>query len=405
MTTTRTANALVAACYDRSCRPPTSGGTGGSSPLAGRRMRLQHVASKENAASIRKEGFRTDTPEWVKSFGNGVYFAFHGDEKSRKFYQRQGPGRTPRTSEVIRAEGILDNPAEFSIRTHSEFRNQAADLLGGKAAVKAKAQRMYDDLQEQAQTIFKEELGDEYEKVNYVREGKAVEDAFFWDITVERYDRAIARFREETGLNDLHDLGHLKNIAQNDDIWVKKPQASDVHSDESQILGNMLRDEGYDGLIINTRNWAGVGGEQVVVFDPKKVSIVASCHSRACAPPPVGRGGSDRLVKKVRSVLTDDLRKAPYKGSCNPMTGHCYVAAEALYHAMGGRAAGLTPHQITHEGSPHWFLKTKEGRVIDPTADQFKTPVPYEKARGKGFLTRQPSKRAREVLRRVSLDS
>lgn len=119
----------------------------------------------------------------------------------------------------------------------------------------------------------------------------------------------------------------------------------------------------------------------------------------------MGKGGSDRLVGKVRSVLTDDLRKAPYKGSCNPMTGHCYVASEALYHALGGKEAGWTPHNITHEGSPHWFLKHKDGAIIDPTADQFKTPVPYEKARGKGFLTRQPSKRAQEVLRRITIDS
>lgn len=297
----RSPSALVAACHEASCRPPTSGGTGGSSPLSGRRMLLQHVASRENAASIRQQGFRTDTPAWVKSFGNGVYFAYAGDEKSRKFYQRQGSGRTPQTSEVMRATGVLDNPAEFRIKTHSDFRNQAADLLGGRAAVKAKAQRMYDDYQEQARQIFKEELGDEFGKLNYVREGNFMEDAFFWDITPERYDKAIARFKTETGLDSLYDLGHYKNIAQNDDVWAKKPQASDVHSQESQVLGNMLRDEGYDGLIIRTNNWAGVGGDQVVVFDPKKVSLVAAaallkdfaCHTAECRPPTAGgTGGS-----------------------------------------------------------------------------------------------------------------
>lgn len=127
-----------------------------------------------------------------------------------------------------------------------------------------------------------------------------------------------------------------------------------------------------------------------------------ACHDASCAPPPVGTGGSS-TVGKIRSVLTDDLRRAPWKGCENPMAGHCYTASEALYHAMGGKAAGLTPMQINHEGAPHWFLKTKDGGIIDPTADQFKTPVPYEKAKGKGFLTRQPSKRARTILERAGL--
>lgn len=131
-------------------------------------------------------------------------------------------------------------------------------------------------------------------------------------------------------------------------------------------------------------------------------SLSASSQPRVPAGSP--RGGQwTSTVKKVRSVLTDDLRKVPYKGACNPMTGHCYVASEALYHALGGKEAGWTPHNITHEGSPHWFLKHKDGAIIDPTADQFKTPVPYAKAKGKGFLTKQPSKRAKEVLRRAGL--
>ena len=43
------------------------------------------------------------------------------------------------------------------------------------------------------------------------------------------------------------------------------------------------------------------------------------------------------LVKKLQSHLTDDLRRPPYKGSSNPLTGHCYVASEALYHLLGSR--------------------------------------------------------------------
>ena len=56
---------------------------------------------------------------------------------------------------------------------------------------------------------------------------------------------------------------------------------------------------------------------------------------------------------------------------------------------------------IRHEDTPHWFLMSPDGEVVDPTAGQFSTPVPYDQARGKGFLTKQPSKRARVVIGRI----
>jgi len=79
------------------------------------------------------------------------------------------------------------------------------------------------------------------------------------------------------------------------------------------------------------------------------------------------------------------------------MAGHCYVASEALYHLI----PGTCPQFIWHEGSPHWFLRDTGGAVLDATADQFSTSVPYEKAKGKGFLTKSPSKRAKTVIKRV----
>lgn len=108
------------------------------------------------------------------------------------------------------------------------------------------------------------------------------------------------------------------------------------------------------------------------------------------------------LVEDVRDALTPDLRKKEYQDNPNPMAGHCYVASEAVYHTVGGKAAGWKPMSIQHEGGPHWYLKNDErGIIVDPTADQFKTPVPYDEGRGTGFLTRQPSKRAKVVLDRL----
>lgn len=105
-----------------------------------------------------------------------------------------------------------------------------------------------------------------------------------------------------------------------------------------------------------------------------------------------------QLVKAVENALTDDLRRAPWKGSANEKAGHCYVACESLFHLSGKT---LKPYFVRHEGSPHWFLRTQDGKIIDPTFEQFSTPVPYAKGIGKGFLTKEPSKRAQTVIDRV----
>ena len=111
--------------------------------------------------------------------------------------------------------------------------------------------------------------------------------------------------------------------------------------------------------------------------------------------------GGDGLLRAVQGALSDDLRRAPWKGSSNPFAGHCYVASEALYHLMGGSRSGFSPTFVRHEDAPHWFLRGKDGRVLDPTAGQFRTPVPYSKGVGKGFLTKAPSRRAQVVIDRV----
>lgn len=74
--------------------------------------------------------------------------------------------------------------------------------------------------------------------------------------------------------------------------------------------------------------------------------------------------------------------------------GNCYVTSEALYHLLGGKESGWKPMNMKHEGESHWFLKHKSGLILDATASQFKKKPDYQKARGRGFLTKQPSLRA-----------
>jgi hypothetical protein len=108
------------------------------------------------------------------------------------------------------------------------------------------------------------------------------------------------------------------------------------------------------------------------------------------------------LYHQIQSILaaSPQLVRPRFRGT-HPLSGHCYHGSEALYHLLGGKAAGLTAMFVKHEGQPHWFLK-KNHEVIDLTAEQFQSLPPYHLARPIGFLTKQPSKRAKLVMEQLN---
>jgi hypothetical protein len=123
---------------------------------------------------------------------------------------------------------------------------------------------------------------------------------------------------------------------------------------------------------------------------------------------------TNRLIEQVQGVLSHDLLSGNYaKVKRDSFTeGHCYASSEAMFHMMGGAHAGLSACVASFEKNgekmTHWWLKNKDGEIIDPTADQFyavgATP-PYEAGHATGFLTKAPSKRAQEIIKRLTGDS
>lgn len=112
----------------------------------------------------------------------------------------------------------------------------------------------------------------------------------------------------------------------------------------------------------------------------------------------------ERVVRNVQKCLTSDLLKPEYLAIKNRhrLEGHCYVAAEVVYHLLGGKKAGLTAVVARlPEGGTHWWVKTADGTIIDPTKEQFREErIPYELGKPTGFLTRLPSKRTKIVIGR-----
>lgn len=111
----------------------------------------------------------------------------------------------------------------------------------------------------------------------------------------------------------------------------------------------------------------------------------------------------DGLVARVRANLTDDLLKPDQRKRerRTQSAGHCYIASEAIWYLTDRK---LSVFHMTHESNSHWFLcDVATGRIVDATADQFVTVPPYGEARHSSFMTNEPSKRTRELLRRLEL--
>lgn len=278
---------------------------------------VQHIANQENAAAILKGGFSTDTPAWDRSFGGGVYLSEAGDAKSAKFYARQG-GRNWRTAQVIEGSVSLSNPLHIEAKEHSNFRAEVVRALGGTAVVRDLAQAKYDHTVAVTKKIVAEELGPDHgvdlthpESVYWVHYEDTPGTAPSVSQRVENASERIhQRIKEETGGSPTEN-GSWRYLAEGIEK-IAKPgvnTSSDNYSHYSELIGNLARDHGYDGIVINTNRWGGVGGQQIVVFDPSTIKVTGShpyartasaahlvealaCHDAACAPPPAGVGGS-----------------------------------------------------------------------------------------------------------------
>lgn len=101
------------------------------------------------------------------------------------------------------------------------------------------------------------------------------------------------------------------------------------------------------------------------------------------------------------------------------LRGNCYVASEALYHTTA-KQLGYRPYVMQWKGDTHWFLGRKSPNfqisgyhqhevfeILDPSVKQFTrcnkpTLEDYKTARCCGFLTAKPSKRARQLMKRMT---
>jgi len=94
-----------------------------------------------------------------------------------------------------------------------------------------------------------------------------------------------------------------------------------------------------------------------------------------------------RLHKALRSIGKSQLK-------------HSYIVSELVYHELSIKGYELFPFVMRLPGGgTHWFLKNKEGGIIDYTKDQYNYELDYSTAIRRSFLTKKPGKRTRLLLK------
>lgn len=115
------------------------------------------------------------------------------------------------------------------------------------------------------------------------------------------------------------------------------------------------------------------------------------------------------LIKAIQQSIYPQLLQVRFrKGNAgNPLFGHCYHSAEALYHLI--REAQLPEEWLAYRpcrgvdqnNIPHWWLQDERGNILDPTAGQYTSlgiDPPYESGRFRSFLTQHPSRKAQKLI-------
>lgn len=102
--------------------------------------------------------------------------------------------------------------------------------------------------------------------------------------------------------------------------------------------------------------------------------------------------------------LDPDLVDPSYHNALSPTAGFCYVMTEAFIHVFGWLDGPYRPATVRIGNDVHWYITHADGRILDPTADQYHVAVPYADGRRRWFCNgRNLSRRAKTLLQRAAL--
>lgn len=119
----------------------------------------------------------------------------------------------------------------------------------------------------------------------------------------------------------------------------------------------------------------------------------------------------NKVIASIRNNLTIDLLpkkmvERNIKGGSNGSFGHCHTASGVLYKIFGPKNLHMY-RALDDEGIYHWWVVDKNGKIIDPTSEQYTLlgrQPPYDKGEKAGMLGFDYKKRVLSLLERVFND-
>ena len=117
------------------------------------------------------------------------------------------------------------------------------------------------------------------------------------------------------------------------------------------------------------------------------------------------------VVDSIRRNLTIDLlpkkmQDRNINGGSNGTYGHCHTAAGVIYKIFGPKNVHMY-RALDDEGIYHWWIIDKNGKLIDPTSEQYfllnRIP-PYANGNKAGLLGFAYKQRVLTLLERVRKD-
>lgn len=118
-----------------------------------------------------------------------------------------------------------------------------------------------------------------------------------------------------------------------------------------------------------------------------------------------------KVISSIRKNLTIDLlpkkmQERNINGGSNGTFGHCHTAAGVIYKIFGSKNVHMY-RALDDEGIYHWWIVDKNGKIIDPTSEQYfllnRVP-PYDKGTKAGLLGFAYKKRVLTLLEKVRND-
>lgn len=108
--------------------------------------------------------------------------------------------------------------------------------------------------------------------------------------------------------------------------------------------------------------------------------------------------GKERIALDVLEACLKrpDLVQQQFRDGDHPLRGFCYIAHEAIWHLDEEIQERFTPSYTKLNDETHWFLRGG-GEIFDITEDQYEE-VDHSSVAGGGFLTGEPSERARKLI-------